>query len=50
VANALQKSFDVEASEHLALQAIVASACEGLGVEVGLPGSSLCGRVEAMYS
>ena len=36
--------------EHSALQAIVASACEGLGVEAGLSGSSLHGRVEAMYS
>ena len=48
--DALQKSLDVEAAERSALEAVVASACEGLGVEVGPSGSSRRGRIEALYS
>ena len=47
IAEALQKSFDVEASDRLALEAVVTSACEGLGVSTS--GSSLRSRVEALY-
>jgi len=45
---ALQKSLDTEASDRSALEAVVTSACEGLGVSVS--GSSLWSRVEALYS
>ena len=47
-AEALQKSLDAEASDRSALEAVVTSACEGLGVSVS--GSSLRSRVEALYS
>jgi len=47
-AEALQKSLDVEASNRSALEAVVTSACEGLGVSAS--GSSLRSRVEALYS
>ena len=40
--DALQKSLDAKVTKRLALEAIVASACEGLGVEAG-PSGSLCG-------
>ena len=50
VAAALQKCLDVEVAERSALEVVVASACEGLGVEAGPSGSSLRGRVEALYS
>ena len=50
MADALRKSLDAEISKHLVLEAVVASACEGLGVEAGASGSSLRGRVEALYS
>jgi len=48
--DALQKSLDVEVADHSALEAVVASACEGLVVSVGASGSSLQGHVEALYS
>ena len=47
-AEALQRSLDVEVTVRLALEAVVASACEGLGVLAS--GSSLRSRVEALYS
>jgi len=40
-ADALQKSLDAEAADRSALEAMVTSACEGLGVSVGVSGSSL---------
>jgi hypothetical protein len=43
-------TLDSEALECLALEAIIASACEGLEVEAGPLVSSLRGRVEALYS
>jgi hypothetical protein len=49
-AEALQKTLDAEVAECSTLEAIVASACEGLGVKVGPPGSSLGGRIKALYS
>jgi len=50
MANTLQKSLDAEATERLALEAVVTSACEGLRVEAGLSGSSLWGCIEVLYS
>jgi len=47
-AEALQKSLDAEASDRSALEAVVTSACEGLGVSASE--SSLRSRVEALYS
>jgi len=47
-AEALQKSLDAEASDRSALEAVVTSACDGLGVSAS--GSSLRSRVEAFYS
>jgi len=47
-AEALQKSLDAEASDRSALEAVVTSACKGLGVSAS--GSSLRSRVEALYS
>ena len=47
---ALRKALDAEATEHFALRAVVASVCDGLGVQVGQPGSSLCERIRAPYS
>jgi len=47
-AEALQKSLDAEASDRSALEAVVTSACVGLGVSAS--GSSLRSRVEALYS
>ena len=47
-AEALQRSLDAEASDRSALEAVVTSACEGLGVSAS--GSSLRSRVEALYS
>ena len=47
-AEALQRSLDVEVANHSALEAVVTSACEGLGVPAS--GSSLRSRVEALYS
>ena len=49
-ADALQKSLDAEVTDRSALEAVAASACEGLGVSADEPGSSLWGRVEALYS
>ena len=49
-ADALQKSLDAEVADCSALEAVVASACEGLGVSAGTSGSSLRSRLEAMYS
>jgi hypothetical protein len=49
-ADVLRKTLDAETSEHSALQAFVASVCNGLGVEVGQPRSSLHGWVEALYT
>ena len=40
-ADALQKSLDAELVDHSALEAVVASSCEGLGVSAGALGSSL---------
>ena len=34
-ADTLQKSLDAEVTQRSALEAVVASACEGLGVEAG---------------
>ena len=47
-ADALQRSLDTKAADRLALQTVVTSACEGLGVSAS--GSSLRSRVEALYS
>ena len=47
-AEALQRSLDAETSDRSALEAVVTSACEGLGVPAS--GSSLRSRVEALYS
>jgi len=47
-AKTLQRSLDAEASDRSALEAVVTSACEGLGVSAS--GSSLRSRVEALYS
>ena len=47
-ADALQRSLDAEVADRLALEAVVTSACEGLGVSAS--GSSLRSRVEALYS
>jgi len=47
-AEALQKSLDAEASDRSVLEAVVTSACEGLGVSAS--GSSLRSRIEALYS
>jgi len=47
-AEALQRSLDAEVSDRSALEAVVTSACEGLGVTAS--GSSLRSRVEALYS
>jgi len=47
-AEALQKSLDTEVSDRSAVEAVVTSACEGLGVPAS--GSSLRSRVEALYS
>ena len=47
-AEALQRSLDAEVSDSSALEAVVTSACEGLGVTA--LGSSLWSRVEALYS
>jgi len=47
-AEALQRSLDIEVADRSALEAVVTSACEGLGV-LAL-GSSLRSRVEALYS
>ena len=49
-ADALQKSLDVEVADRSALEAVVASTCEGLGVPASASGSSLQSRVEALYS
>ena len=49
-ADALQKSLDAEVADWSALEAVVASACEGLGVSAGTSGLSLRSRLEAMYS
>ena len=49
-ADALQKSFDAEVTDRLALEAVVALACDGLGVSAGVSGSSLQSRIEALYS
>jgi len=47
-AEALQRSLDAKASDRSALEAVVTSACEGLGVSAS--GSSLRSRIEALYS
>ena len=49
-AGALQKSLDIEVADRTALEAVVASACEGLGVSADASGSLLRSRVEALYS
>jgi len=48
--DALQRSLDAEVTDRSALEVVVTSACEGLGVSTGEPGSSLRSRVEALYS
>jgi len=50
VADALKRSLDAEVADHSALEAVVALACEGLGVAASASGSSLWSRVEALYS
>ena len=40
-ADALKKSLDAEVADRSALEAVVTSACEGLGVAASAPGSSL---------
>ena len=47
-AEAMQRSLDTEVSDRSALEAVVTSACEGLGVPAS--GSSLRSRVESLYS
>ena len=42
------EALDTEVTDRLALEAVVTSACEGLGVSAS--GSSLRSRVEALYS
>ena len=49
-ADALKKSLDAEVVDCSALEAVVASVCEVLGVAVSGPGPSLQSRVEALYS
>ena len=49
-AEALQRSLDAEVANRSALEAVVSSACEGIRVSAGEPGSSLRSRVEALYS
>jgi len=49
-ADALKKSFDVEVADRSALDAVVASACEGREVAASALGSSLESCVEALYS
>ena len=49
-ADALKKSLDAEVADRSALEAVVASACEGLGVVADASGSSLWSHVEALYS
>ena len=49
-ADALRKSLDAEVSERSALEAVVASVCERLGVEASASVSSLQSRVGALYS
>ena len=49
-ADALQKYLDAEVADRSALEAMVASVCEGLGVSVGVAGTSLRSRIEALYS
>jgi len=45
-AEALQRSLDAEVTDRSALEAVVTSTCEGLGVSAS--GSSLQSRVEAL--
>jgi len=47
-AEALQRSLDAEVANRSALEAVVTSACEGLGVLAS--GSSPQSQVEALYS
>jgi len=49
-ADALKKSLDAEVADRSALEAVVASVCEGLGVVADASGSSLWSHVEALYS
>jgi len=44
----LQRSLDAEVADRSALEAVVTSPCEGLGVSAS--GSSLRSRVDALYS
>jgi hypothetical protein len=48
--DALQKSLNTEVADRSAQEAVVTSACEGLGVSAGLLGSSLWSRIEVLYS
>jgi len=49
-ADSLQKSLNAEVADCSALEAVVTSACEGLGVSAAELGSSLWSRIEALYS
>jgi len=49
-ADALQKSFDAKVADGSALEAVVASTCEGLGLSANASGSSLQSHIEALYS
>ena len=44
----MQRSLDAEVVDRSALEAVVTSPCEGLGVSAS--GSSLRSRVDALYS
>jgi hypothetical protein len=48
--DALKRSLDAEVAHRSALEVVVASACEGLGVAASAPGASLLIQVEALYS
>ena len=48
--DALQRSLDAEVAYRSVLEAVVTSACEGLGVSAAEAGSSLQGWMEALYS
>ena len=49
-ADALQRSLGAEVADRSALEAVVTSACEGLGVSAAESGSSLRSQIEALYS
>ena len=49
-ADTLRKSLDTKVEECSALEAVVTSVCEGLGVDAGPSGSTLWGCIEALCS